>query len=116
MDVYHQCQLSDNYGFVAKVSIFMECVFPFWSVFIFLKLFDDIDANHHILIVGVYMKLSAHLNRVTDALEKDTYDASKSIKIFVISLLFNFNLGQRTFFKNKNSRIFIYCSFLRKVF
>lgn len=21
MDVYHQCQLSDNYGFIAKVSI-----------------------------------------------------------------------------------------------
>lgn len=35
------------------------------------------------------MKLSAHLNSVTDALEKDTYDASKSIKIFVISSLFN---------------------------
>uniref|UniRef100_A0A3Q3FET0 Kinetochore associated 1 n=1 Tax=Labrus bergylta TaxID=56723 RepID=A0A3Q3FET0_9LABR len=24
MDVYHQCQLSDNYGFLAKVSIFAE--------------------------------------------------------------------------------------------
>lgn len=21
MDVYHQCQLSDNYGFIAKVSV-----------------------------------------------------------------------------------------------
>lgn len=89
MDVYHQCQLSDNYGFVAKVGIFYGvCIYILVCVY-FFKLFDDIEANHHILLVGVYMELSAHLSRITDALEKDTCDASKSIKIFVISSLFN---------------------------
>lgn len=24
MDVYHQCQLSDNYGFIAKVSVTLQ--------------------------------------------------------------------------------------------
>lgn len=26
MDVYHQCQLSDNYGFIVKVSIFLPLI------------------------------------------------------------------------------------------
>lgn len=27
MDVYHQCQLSDNYGFIAKVSVSLRAFF-----------------------------------------------------------------------------------------
>lgn len=27
MDVYHQCQLSDNYGFIAKVSVTLRTFF-----------------------------------------------------------------------------------------
>lgn len=92
---------TDRNGRLSSVSVIRQLwlcsqgQYLLWSVYLrfglclFFKLFDDIEANHHILVVEVYVELSAHLSRVTDAMEKDTCDASKSIKIFVISSLFN---------------------------
>ena len=47
MDVYHQCQLSDNYGFIAKVSIlpFLFHIMLFIYLFIYLFIWNHVQSR-----------------------------------------------------------------------
>lgn len=60
MDVYHQCQLSDNYGFIAKVGIFPDSMKQSYFIFLWFMLnmlYNLFSANINVIKLGDYQGL-----------------------------------------------------------